>query len=296
MGTEVEGCDALTRVQVRSFKNFAMQFGLLLHPVAGLHIGAHVKSAVNLGLSPIEATGTVSASEPPYLPLSAALGDAASTGRMDALFITRLPWIIRGGVRYGWKKNGREIFDVELDATYEMWGQANGSDNELTLLNPPQLVNQGNPVTIRLVHNYRDTFSIRFAGSFSQPIGPEALITARLGVMYDSSATRSADTRIDFDSLEKIGGAGGVGFTVRGLTLNVSYAYLHSMPRTVTDGALLPIDGQTGKPLSVNGQPAAPINNGDYRGNNHILSIGVSFLFDEIARGRGWMARRGLEE
>jgi len=58
---EVEGCDALTRVQVRSFKNFMLQFGLLLHPVAGLHIGAHVKSAVNLGLYPIEATGTVSA-------------------------------------------------------------------------------------------------------------------------------------------------------------------------------------------------------------------------------------------
>lgn len=296
MAAEVEGCDALTRVQVRSFNNFAMQLGVLLHPVAGLHIGAHVKSAVNLGIKPIEATGTVSAGEPANIPLSAAFGDGAATGRMDARFITRLPWILRGGIRYAWKKHGREIADVELDATYEMWGQAGGSDNELTLLNPPQLVNQGMPVTIRLVHNYRDTFSVRAAGSLTQPIGPEAALTARLGVLYDSSATRPADTRIDFDSLEKVGGSVGLGMSVRGMSVNLAYAYLHSLPRTVTDGALLPVDGQTGKPLMINAQPAAPINNGDYRGSNHILSVGISFLFDEIARGRSWRARRGLPD
>ncbi len=59
MQAEVQGCDALTRIQVRSFDNFALQFGIMIHPIPGLHIGANVRSAVNLGYKPIQATGTV---------------------------------------------------------------------------------------------------------------------------------------------------------------------------------------------------------------------------------------------
>lgn len=295
MKAEAAGCDALTRVQMRSFNNFALQLGLLLHPLAGLHIGAHVRSAVNLGTRSIEGSGTVSASEPPYLSgLAAAIGDAAATSRMDGRFTIWLPWILRAGVRYAFAKSGVEIADVELDATYEMWGRLEGSDHLLTLQNPPMLINGGTPVSIRLAHNYRDTFSLRLGGSFTQPLGSEVALTARLGILYDSSATRSADTRMDFDTLDKLGGSLGVGFCVRGLTLNLAYAYLQSLPRTVTDGALLPIDGLSGMPLMINGQPAAAVNNGEYRGNQHILSIGISFLFDEIARGAAWRQRRGL--
>lgn len=290
---EVAGCDAFTRVQVRSFDNWALQLGLLVHPVAGLHIGANVRSAVNLGFKAIEARGTVSAAEPPYLTgLGLALGESAATSRMDAMFTTWLPWVLRAGVRYAFLKAGRELADVELDVVYEAWGHSDGGDNQLTLLSPPALVNQGMPVSLRLVHNYRDTFSIRAGGSFTQPLGSAAALSLRLGAHYDSSATRNADTRIDFDTLDKVGGTLGLGVTVRGLGISLAYAYLHSLPRTVTDGALLPIDGLSGQPLSINGQPAAAINNGDYSGRSHILSIGLSFLFDEIARGPGWLQRR----
>lgn len=296
MRSETPGCDTFTRVQVRSFNNFALQLGLLLHPIAGLHIGAHVRSAVNLGLRPIEATGTVSASDPPNVPLSSTFGDAAATARMNASFTTGLPWIVRGGIRYAFGRPGHEIADIELDATYEMWGQIDGSNNNLTLENPPPLVNQGNPITIRLLHNFHDTFSLRLGGSFTQPIGPEAGLTLRLGALYDSSASDSAWTRIDFDTLAKVGGTAGLGFRVRGFTINAAYAYLHSLPRTVTDGQLRPIDGQTGKDLTINGQPAPAINNGDYSGHNHIVSVGVTFLFDEIIHGSGWLARRGIND
>lgn len=296
MQSETPGCDTFTRVQVRSFNNFALQLGLLLHPIGGLHIGAHVRSAVNLGIRPIEATGIVSATDPPNVPLSSTFGDAAATAHMNALFTTWLPWILRAGVRYAFGRPGREIADIELDATYEMWGQIDGSDNTLTLQNPPQLVNGGNPITIRLTHNFHDTFSLRLGGSFTQPIGPEAGITLRLGALYDSSSSPTAFTRIDFDTLAKVGATAGLGFRVRGFTVNAAYAYLHSLPRTVTDGELRPIDGQTGKDLMIGGQLAPAINNGTYSGHNHIVSVGVTFLFDEIVHGSGWRARRGLAD
>ena len=54
--------------------------------------------------------------------------------------------------------------------------------------------------------------------------------------------------RLDFDTLAKVGGTIGLGLWLRGMTLNIAYAYLYSLPRTVSDGALRPIDGLTGKP------------------------------------------------
>lgn len=287
--TEAADCDAFTRVQVQSWDNFALQLGALLHPGGGLHIGAHVRTAVNLGTKPITASGTVSASEPPSI-----AGFGVGADRMEARFLARLPWIARLGVRYAFSKSGREIADIELDGVYESWGQMEGSDNQLTLVNPPVLINGGMPIDIRLVHNYRDTFGLRLGGSWRQPLSQSASLTLRLGAYYDTSATNPADTRIDFDTLSKIGGTGGLGFSLRGLTLNLAYAYLHSMPRTVTDGALVPIDGLTGKPLAIDGRPAPAVNNGDYRGQNHILSLGLSIVFDELARGPDWLSRRGL--
>lgn len=286
---EIADCDAFTRVQVQSWDNFALQVGALLHPFGGLHIGANLKTAVNLGTKPITATGTVSASEPPSV-----AGFGVGADRMDARFVARLPWVLRLGLRYAFSKAGRELADVEFNAVYESWGQWEGSDNTLTLVNPPVLVNGGMPLDIRLAHNYRDTVGLRLGGSLRQALGEGAAATLRMGLYYDTSATADADTRLDFDTLAKIGGTVGLGLWLRGMTLNIAYAYLHSLPRTVTDGALRPIDGLTGKPLALEGAPAPAVNNGDYRGQNHILSFGLTVLFEELVRGRDWQARRGL--
>lgn len=288
--SEVAVCDTVTRVDAKSFDNFTLQLGVLLHPIAGLHIGAHVRSAVNLGLRPIEAQGMVYASEPPAL---AGWGQLQSE-RMDARFSTRLPWVVRVGVRYAFVKAAREIADLELDATWEGWGQADGSNNTLSLLKPPPLVNRGMPLDITITHNYQDTFSLRLGGSVTQGLGADAALTVRAGLLYDHSATPSAWTRLDFDTLAKVGATVGLGLGGRGVTLNLAYAYLHSLPRVVEDGELRPLDGARGGPLSINDQLVPAVNNGRYSGRNHIVSLGLSLLFDEMVRGPAWRSRRGL--
>ena len=272
---------------VRCFDNFALALGAMLHPTQSFDIGVHVRSAVNLGLHPIRAKGTVSATTPPALSDLPPLG----TERMDAQFETWLPWQFRFGVRYAHKPAGREIFDVELDATYEAWSWNDGSDNKLTLLKPPMLVNRGEPFTINLRHNYRDTFSLRAGGSYTQPLSQQSALILRLGALVDSSASRDQDLRLDFDTLMKAGGTVGLGLQARGVTLNVAYAYLHSLPRTVENGALVPINGTNGQPLSFNDMLAPGTNSGTYAGQTHILSIGLSVLFDDLVKGAGWVAQ-----
>ncbi|HRI54731.1 MAG TPA: outer membrane protein transport protein [Pseudomonadota bacterium] len=280
---EVAGCDTTTRVQVSSYDNFTLQFGALLHPLRELDIGLHVRSAVNLGMYPIRGKGTVSASEPPFL-----RGAQLGADHMNAQFDTWLPWVFRAGVRYAYRKGDFELFDLELDGTYEAWSLLDGSDNHLTLLNPPLLVNKGMPLTITIPHSYKDTFSLRLGGAVNYPTSVGQL-TLRLGALYDSSATRDANVRVDFDTLAKIGATIGVGINIRGVTLNLAYAYLASLQRTVDSGELRAIDGTSGKAVQLGDDLAPAVNNGIYSGHNHVASIGITILFDDLVRGHGWL-------
>ena len=280
---EVAGCDTTTRVQVASYDNFALQFGALIHPLRDLDIGLHARSAVNLGMYPIRGQGTVSASEPPLL-----RGVMLGADHLNAQFETWLPWIFRAGIRYALHKNDFELFDIEVDGTYEAWSMLERSNNRLTLLNPPLLVNKGMPLSITIPHNYNDTFSVRVGGSLNYAL-PQGQLTLRIGALYDSSATSDPDVRIDFDTLAKIGATLGVGVNLRGITLNVAYAYLQSMQRTVETGQLRVIDGTNGMPVQMGDEPAPAVNNGTFSGHTHMVSVGLTVLFDDLVRGHGWL-------
>ena len=86
-------------------------------------------------------------------------------------------------------------------------------------------------------------------------------------------------------------GTAGLGLTVRGVTLNLAYAYLHSLSREVTDGQLSTVDSTTGMPLMQNDLLAPAINNGKYSGWTQIASLGLSIQFDELVKGPGWQSR-----
>src|SRR6202012_4876762 len=96
-----------------------------------------------------------------------------------------------------------------------------------------------NPV---ITHHYQDTGSVRVGGSYNVRL-PAGVLSFRLGFFYDSSATKDKDTRMDFDTLAKIAGPAGLGYSVRGVTLNLAYAYMWEPDRTVTNGDIQSING-----------------------------------------------------
>jgi long-subunit fatty acid transport protein len=268
-------CDSRTEVDVKSGVNPTLLFGLLLHPMAGIDVGLHVRSAANLGIKRIEAQGTLRA----YNAVDVELGDG------DATLTASLPWVFRLGARYAFRKAGREVGDIELDATYEAWSLAEGEGTTLMYEYP---LNRSQIRNTLLPHRYKDTYSLRLGGAFTQPVGKLDL-TFRLGFVVDSSATNPADTRLDFDTLTKVGGTAGAGLTFRGVTLNIAYAYLHSLTRTVEDGQLRALDGATGMPTG------GPVNNGTYSGRNQILSLGLLVQFDELVKGDAWTRKPRLQ-
>jgi long-subunit fatty acid transport protein len=266
-------CDNRTEVNVRSKVDVLVALGLLIHPTESVDIGLHVRSGANFGAKKITATGTLQAVTP----------NGTVLGPEDATFTADLPWIFRLGARYAFRRAGREAGDIEVNATYEAWSLSEGEGSRLQApspLNPNNLT-----LDVTLPHHYRDTYSLRVGGAFNQPAGP-ATLTLRAGLFFDSSATADTDTRLDFNTLPKLGATAGLGARIRGVTLNVAYAFIHSFPRDVADGRLRPIDASSGMPLVDSfGNPTPGVNNGRYEGRNHILSLGMQVRFDEMIRG-----------
>jgi long-chain fatty acid transport protein len=269
---EYAPCDSTTTLSVTGVTATA-SLGAMFHATPALSIGVNVR-----GPAEIHATGTASGTPPIKNPIPIE-PDRAS---LD----TKLPWVVRLGVRYAFLKGAFERGDVELDGTYEAWHEAEGDGDHVNI---PNLAIFSN-ITPTLTHHYKDTYSVRAGGAYHFEL-PAGVLTLRLGVFYDSSATNDADTRLDFDTLAKVAPTAGIGYQVRGVSINLGYAYLWTPDRNVTNGDIQPINPvQMGSGNSStfdkqgNPIPLPPVNNGFYHGAIQILSIGLTVNWDEALK------------
>ena len=110
------------------------------------------------------------------------------------------------------------------------------------------------------------------------------MLALRLGGFYDSAATDLKDQRVDFDTAERYGATAGLGYSVRGVSLNVGYAYMYEPDRNVTNGDIQSINGvANGSTMTTNG-PTPVINNGLYHAQNMILSFGLQIAWEELLK------------
>jgi long-chain fatty acid transport protein len=267
--SEYPGCDALTHI-VTTGVTATASLGLMFHPLPVLDIGLNL-----FGRADINASGTISTPGPAAVPLDKMhmFNDCEHGYNCDATFQAKLPWELRLGLRYKFLKDGFEQGDIELDGVYQAWGDAEGTGDHI---DSPQVAFLGEVHTV-VTHNYQDTVSVRLGGAYNLKLS-KGVITFRLGTLYDSAATKKKDTRLDFDTMDKWGFTFGLGYKIRGVTINLAYGYLYSPDRDVANGDIHGINGIDGS--------ATPnvINNGHYHASTQILSIGLTLAFDEILK------------
>ena len=267
-GSESTACDSATRIRTNGFSATA-GLGLMFHPSRFIDIGVNVRGPVV-----IDSSGTVDAVPPMAAPIP--------LPQDKAQFHSHLPWVVRLGIRHKFI-GGYDNFehgDIELDGTYEAWSAAEGTGDQVNI---PQLgpFSDINPL---LVHHYRDTFSARLGGAWNARL-PAGVLTLRLGAYFDSSATKNADTRMDFDTMAKWAGTAGIGYSVRGVSINVAYAFVWEPDRTVTDGDIQSINGVSGGFTTGQG-PTPVVNNGFYHAQNQIVSVGLQIAWDQLLKRR----------
>ena len=271
-GPESTQCDVILNIKTKGFTATGA-LGLMFHPLPALHIGLNVRGPIFLNTS-----GDVTASSPPALP--AALDPGSEGNPAKATLPFRLPWVVRLGIRYAFMEGKREKGDIELDGTYEGWHEAEGTGDALSI---PSL-GPFSDIKATLLHHYKDTGSVRLGGAYNHLFKNDSELTVRLGLFYDSSATTSAYTRNDFDTLDKIGATVGLGFKIRGITINAAYAATTSPSRTVTDSNQRVINGVSGATVLNNGDPTSVFGNGKYTAQTHTAFLGLSFNIERIMK------------
>jgi long-subunit fatty acid transport protein len=246
----------------------------MFHPTKTIDIGLNVRPQIN-----IDTKGKAYASAPPLLSQVALTPGYAE-------FHLKMPTVVRLGIRYAFKgADNFEHGDIEIDGDYENWKNAEGKGDQVKIPELDPLMNLDPVIT----HHYQDTGSVRVGGAYNMRL-PAGVLTFRAGFFFDSAATKDADTRIDFDTMAKVAPTVGLGYTVRGITLNIAYAYMWEPSRNVTNGDVRLINGivqgSNDMVLSPNGKPTDVINNGYFQAHNQILSIGLTVAFDDLIRRR----------
>jgi hypothetical protein len=274
---EYQPCDARSTLST-SGGAVTGSVGVMAHPTPYLAFGLNVRGPVEL-----DTTGTVTTQAPRITP-------SAGFQPSPASLVVKLPAVAHLGGRYIFRKDDFEVGDVEIDGVYEGWGAAQGdglhvSIPRLNATNPPPGVDLTN-IDFISPHHYADTWGLRLGGAYNVRLGQGAgasVLTLRAGSYYDSSATDPAYTRLDFDTLTKVAGTLGAGIAMTRFTFNLGYAEIFDFGRTVTDGAVRPINGtQHGASTDSAGAPYPAVNDGTYSGHSRILSFGVTVRFDAL--------------
>jgi len=277
-------CDSLLHIKTSAFSATGA-LGVMLHPLDNLHIGVNVRGPMYLNSSGTTTTSPVAAEQNFQL----SPGSPQDPAKTKLNF--HLPWVLRFGIRYAFlDKKHREQADIEADGTYETWHQAEGTGDQLSFkaLGPYTNVN-----TV-IEHHYKDTGSFRVGGAYNFWFNNDSMLALRLGFFYDSAATSNAWTRIDFDTLAKTGYTLGLGYNIRGITINVAYNYIASNSRTVTNGhqqiqnglGATGLNGQQLNPGSHVGPDGyEPVfNNGVYSSHTQVVMLGLTFNIEQIMK------------
>ncbi len=241
-GKEDPRCDGHARLMADGV-GFAGSIGALVRATDAVHVGLQVRTATS-----VEAEGQTVVMRP---------NNTWLTPKPQAASLTLdLPWILRAGVRYVEVDHGFEVYDLELDAIYEGWGASAGPRVVVPELKKDYVSEQG----------WNDTLGVRAGGAYNLEIG-ESVLSLRAGAYYDGSSTESGRTRIDFDTLVKVGSTMGLGFRTGSFAFSVAYAATASIPRMVEDGQLQ-VKDLADKPIGV-------VNNGEYRGFSHTVAASI---------------------
>jgi long-chain fatty acid transport protein len=191
-----------------------------------------------------------------------------------------LPATLRGGVRYIHETKDRTWFDVELAAEYENWSVIKAYDVQVEGRISGQEIQD-----LHLAKQWRDTVSVRLGGDVH--VIPRYL-TVRAGGYFESAATPTEYSHLDFPSFRRGGLGAGLTAGARGVYGTVGFLHVFQETRMV--------DELTGKvfqqrpvrpcPDQCGGASGVPANAGRFTSRYEILNLGIELRFAELLEKR----------
>ena len=199
-----------------------------------------------------------------------------------------LPMTFRAGARYRQLEGEKELFDIELDVTYETWSRV---DQFLLDSNGMEAKVQDNFIDvgqIAVAKQWRDTVTIALGGDYA--VVPDRF-TARAGAYFETAVSDDAYANIDFAGGQFAGFALGgsaffgkvevaVAYEFRGMsTVSVSEADGQVYQQTPGSQCAPPYTTAERCQAPYAGKPGPTVNGGTYNAHSHIASLDVLYRF-----------------
>jgi long-subunit fatty acid transport protein len=199
-----------------------------------------------------------------------------------------LPVTVRAGVRYRHLQGQRELFDLELDLSYESWSRVEQFSLDSNGIRATLLAQTLDVGHIEVDKRWRDTFSASLGGDYA--LLPE-LCTLRAGVFYESAVASRAYANVDFVGGRQLGGTLGASLQFSALELALSYEYRVQPSLSVSERdarVYQEVPGSQCRPpyTASNtchpqylGLPAPAVNAGTYTAHTHAASVDALYRF-----------------
>jgi|GEM_PF-4791399 len=252
---------AFMKLEVQDNFTFSANFGLRYEPIEKLSLGFSLTPPLD-----IEAYGKA------QIKLPNQSLDAFKIKGDEARIRFKLPLIARLGIKW----QALPWLNLELGAQYEHWAVHQSIEivPKISVQTPFRGFEEIQIPVIEQVKGYRDAFSVRLGGEFK----PISYLTARLGVLFESSATTDRRFDLAFADSPKIGAALGASFKVWKLFLDVGYMHLFGLPITVKNSLSL----ITALNPTARGSESAytpQVLDGRYQINYDIIQLGIRIQF-----------------
>ena len=196
-----------------------------------------------------------------------------SSAKMDMSFA---PTATLAARYRGLDAEGREKWDVEVDAVWEGWHIMKDYDvqmaGKINLFGGDQQM-----PSVALPKRWRDTFSVR-AGGTAHLTDAWSLSA---GGYWEQGATPTAYSNLDFPSFDRIGVAGGARFKSGRFSAALSYAHVFQQTREVSEeqGKVFQVRALAQCPDGCKGYSGVPANAGKFESSYDLLTASGSVAF-----------------
>jgi long-chain fatty acid transport protein len=287
--TEAEEFYSPSDFSARGFAGTGI-FGVLWEPNDRFAIGASYRMRYNM-----VANGTIDIELPPLGGVDVGFaGDEPGElqSQTDATLRAKFPDVLRVGAQYTHRNEANdEVFDVELDLTYETWSRTESFliDVEGEVVDTAGALGRNIPA-LELGRHFNDTVSVRLGSDLSMLRNPETGQgpVFRLGTYFESNGQPNEWTNLDFVPWMRVGATVGVSYHVGKFSIDAAYAYVWSPDRTVRNGEfdlLMPL-WICEQPNEASAEACASqtregsvhaVNNGEYSVGLQQFALGVTY-------------------
>jgi hypothetical protein len=199
-----------------------------------------------------------------------------------------LPITARVGVRYFELEGDEELFDVELDLSYEAWSRTDRFTVDSNGLVANLLAQRVGIGVIEVDKSWKDTWGLHLGGDYAAV--PDSL-TLRGGLFYTSAVADKGHAHVDFVSGTELGGAIGASLFFGDVEVALAYQYRHQPRFGLREGearVYQEVPGNQCQAPFTNpddchpeflGRGAPPINAGTYAAHSHVAAVDVLYRF-----------------